>query len=57
MVSPFRVSSSSNTNHIRKQKTPNTNLEEVKMTSKDLKLTSNDLKSTSNEPVKYKKVN
>ena len=37
MLSPYRVSPSSSTNHTRKQKTPNTNLDDVKMTSNDLK--------------------
>ena len=48
MLSPYRISPSSNTNYTRKQKTPNTNLGDVKMTS-------NDLKTTSNEPVKPRK--
>ena len=46
MLSPYRLSL--NTNYTRKQKTPKTNLDDVKMTS-------NDIKTTSNEPVKPKK--
>ena len=43
MLSPYRVSS--NTNYKRKQKTPNTNLDDdVELVSNDLKTTSNDLK-------------
>ena len=54
MLPPYRISP--NTNYTRKQKTPNTNLDDVKMTSNDLKMISNDLKTTtSNEPVKHKK--
>ena len=56
MLSPYRIPPSSETNQ-RKQKTPNTKLDDVKVTSNDLKMTSNDLKTTSNEPVKYKKAN
>ena len=41
MLSPYRIPPSSKTNHTRKQKTPNTNLYDVKVTSNDLK---NDLK-------------
>ena len=52
MLSPYRIPPSSNTNHTRKQKTPNTNLDDVKMTSNDPKKTSNGLKKISNEPVK-----
>ena len=52
MFSPYRISPSSNTNHTRKQETPNTKLYDVEMTSNDLKMTSNDLKTTSNEPIK-----
>ena len=55
MRSPYRISPSTNTNHIKKQKTPNTNLDFVQMASNDLKMTSNDLKMTSNELVIYKK--
>ena len=36
-LSPYRMPPSSNTNHTRKQKTPNTNLDDVKMTSNDPK--------------------
>ena len=43
MLSPYRIRLSSKTNHARKQKTPNTNLDDVKVTSNDLKMTSNDL--------------
>ena len=49
MLSPYRIPPSSKTNHTRKQKTPNTNIDDVKVTSNDLKMTSNDLKKTSNE--------
>ena len=56
MLSLYRITLSSETNHTRKQKTPNTKLDDVKLTSNDLKMTSNDLKTTSNnEPVKCKK--
>ena len=48
MLSPYSIPPSAKTNHTRKQKTPNTNLDVVKVTS-------NDLKTTSNEPVKNKK--
>ena len=44
MVSPYRIPPSSKTNHTRKRKTPNTNLDDVKVTSNDLKMTSNGLK-------------
>ena len=54
MLSPYRIPPSSNTNHTRKQKTTNTNIDDVKVTSNDLKMTSNDLKTTSKEPVKDK---
>ena len=53
MLSPYRIPPSLRTNQ-REQKTPNTNLDDVKLTSNDLKVTSNDLKTTSNEPVKNK---
>ena len=55
MLSPYRIPPSSKNNHARKQKTPNTNFDDVKVTSNDLKMTSNDLKTTSNAPVKNKK--
>ena len=55
MLSPYRIPTSSKTNHTRKQKTPNTNLDDVKVTSNDFKMTSNDLKATSNEAVANKK--
>ena len=54
MLSPYRLPPSSKTNQ-RKQKTPKTNLDDIKVTSNDLEMTSNDLKTTSNEPVKNKK--
>ena len=44
ILAPYRITSSMIINDIRKQKTPNMNLD-------DLKMTSNDLKTTSNEPV------
>ena len=46
MLSPYRISP--NTNYTRKEKTPNKNLD-------DVKLTSNDLQMTSNEPVENEK--
>ena len=49
MLSPYRIPPSSKTNHTRKQKTSNTNLDDVKVTSNDLKMTPNDLKMISNE--------
>ena len=49
MLSPYRILPSSKTNHTRKQNTPNTNLDNVKVTS-------NDLKTTSNDAVKMKKL-
>ena len=55
MLSPYRISP--NTNHTRKQKTPNTNLDDVQLTWKHLKTTSNDLKTISNKPVKNAKKN
>ena len=55
MVSPYKLPPSSKTNHTRKQKTQNRNLDDVKVTSNELKMTSNDLKVTSNKPVKNKK--
>ena len=39
-INKYRIPPSSNTNHTRKQKTPNTNLDDVKMTSNYLKMTS-----------------
>ena len=36
---PFRILHLSNINHTRKQKTLNTNIEEVKMTSNEIKMT------------------
>ena len=53
MLSPWRISP--NTNYTRKQKTPNTNLDDVKMTSNDVKMTSKDLKTNSNATVKPRK--
>ena len=49
MPSLYRIPPSSKTNHTRKQKTPNTNLDDVKVTSNYLKKTSKDLKKISNE--------
>ena len=49
MLSRYRIPPSSKTNHTRKQKTLNTNLDDVEVTSIDLKKTSNDLKMISNE--------
>ena len=46
MPSTYRIQTSSNT---IKERTPNINLDDVKMTSNDLKMTSNDLKMTSKE--------
>ena len=46
MLSHYRIPPSSNTNHKRKQKTPNTNPDDVKMTSIDPKTSSKDLKTT-----------
>ena len=40
MLSPYRIPPSSKNNHARKQKTPNTNFDDVKVTSNDLKMTS-----------------
>ena len=55
MLSPYRIPKSSRTNHKGKEKTPNKNLDDVKVISSDLKMTSKDLKMTSNEPVENKK--
>ena len=55
MFSPYRIPPSAKTNHTRKQKTPNTNLDDVKLTSNDIKITSNQFKTTSNEPVKSRR--
>ena len=57
MLSPSTVPPSSKTNHTRKQKTSNTNLDDVKVTSNDLKMTSNDLGTTSDTTVKNKRTN
>ena len=46
MISTYRIRPSSKANQ-RKQKTPNTNRDDVMVTSKDIKMTSNDLKTTS----------
>ena len=54
MLSPYRIPPSSKTNQ-SKQKTPNTNLDDVEVTTIDLKTTSKDLKTTSKAPVKSKK--
>ena len=43
MLSFYRIPQSSKTNHTKKQKTPNTHLDDVKVTSNDIKMTSNDL--------------
>ena len=48
MLSPYRIPTSSKTNHTRKQKTPNTNLDDAKVTSNDLKMTSKESNTTSN---------
>ena len=53
-LSPYWIPQSSKTSHTRKQKTPNTNLDDFRVSSNDLKMTSNDLNLTSNEPVKNK---
>ena len=37
IFSPYRIPTSSKTNHTRKQKTPNLNIDDVKVTSNDLK--------------------
>ena len=55
MLSPYRIPPSSKTNNTRKQKTPNLNLVDVKVTSKDLKKTSCGFKTTSKETVKNQK--
>ena len=55
MLSAYNIPLSSKTNHTKKQKTPNKNLNDVMLTSNDLKMTSNDIKTTSKEPVKNKK--
>ena len=55
MLSLYRMPQSSKTNHTRKQTTPNTNLDDFKVSSNDLKMTSNDLKMTSDEPVKIER--
>ena len=36
MLSPYRIPPSSRTNNARKQKTPNTNIDDLKVTSNDL---------------------
>ena len=54
MLSPYRIPPSSKTYLTGKQKTSNTILDDVKVTSNDVTMTSNDLKTTSNEPVKNK---
>ena len=48
MLSLYRIPPSSNANYTRKQKTPNTSPDDVKMTP-------NDFEMNSNEPVKPKK--
>ena len=42
LLSPHRLLPSSKTNHTKKQKTPNTIRDDVKVTSNDLKVTSNE---------------
>ena len=54
ILSSSRITPSSKTSK-KKQKTPNTNLDDVKVTSNYLKKTSNDLKTTSNDSVNNKK--
>ena len=54
MFPHYRIPPSSKTNQ-RKQKKPNTNLGDVKVTSNDLKMNSNDLKTTSKIPGKDKR--
>ena len=49
VLSPYRIPPSSKTNHSRKQKTPNTNLDDFKVTSNDLRKTSSDLKPQKNQ--------
>ena len=49
MLSLYRIPPSSRTNYTIKQKTPNMNIDDVKVTSNDFKMSSNDLKTTSNE--------
>ena len=39
MLSPHRLPPPSKTNHTRKQKTPNTNIDDIKVNSNDLKTT------------------
>ena len=57
MLSPYWIPPSSKTNHTRKQRTPNTNLDDGKVTSNDLKMTPNVLKTiSSNELNKNKKM-
>ena len=52
--SPHRIPPSPETSHTRKQKTPNTNFDDVKVTSNGFKMTSNDLKTNSNEQLRKK---
>ena len=54
MLSPYRILPPSKPNQ-RKQETPNTKLDDDKVTSIHRKKTSNDVKMTSNEPVRNKK--
>ena len=49
LLASYRIPPSSTAAHTRKQKTTNTNRDDVKVTSIDLK-------ATSNEPNKYKKI-
>ena len=55
MLPPYRTSPTSITNHPRKEKTTNTNLDDGEIISNDIRMTSNDFKTTSNEPVKNNK--
>ena len=45
MLSPYRIPPSSKTNQTRKQKTLNTNIDDVNVTSIDLKMTSRRLQT------------
>ena len=54
MLSTYRIRPSSKANKKKKQKTPNTNRNDVMVTSKDLKMTSNDPKTTSKKQLKIK---
>ena len=56
MLSTYRIPPSTKTNQ-RKQKAPNTNLDDVRVTSNDLKSTSNDLQTTSSNNLVINKQN